>query len=33
MLEEVIMKDNENIKRSLMYVDDMSDNMMEHVVH
>lgn len=33
LLEEVIMKDNENLERSLMCVDVLSDNMVEHVVH
>lgn len=33
MLEDVILKDNENLERALMWVVDMSINMVEYVVH
>lgn len=32
-LEEVIVKDNDNLKKALMYGVDLSDNTLEHVVH
>lgn len=33
LVEEVIMKDNDNLEKALMYGVDLSDNMVEYVVH